>query len=161
MEYLRTMNPEKLNHWFTLIANVGVLIGIIFLALELRQNTEMMKAQTRDAMTEKQMGFYELQISNPEVSKSFLDYTGYQTSAEQFPAFTIIRSQLRMWENEWYQYQKGLFEDEEFAPRISLWRTMLTSENYRSFWQRVRGEHSPGLRAQIDSIVEELNGTAN
>lgn len=33
------MNFDKWNEWFSLIANVGVIVGLIFLALEIRANT--------------------------------------------------------------------------------------------------------------------------
>ena len=39
------MDEDKVNKWLTLGANIGVLIGIIFLAVEIRQNTEMTRAQ--------------------------------------------------------------------------------------------------------------------
>ena len=42
---------EKLNHLLTLLANIGVIAGIIFLAVEINQNTDMMRAQTRSAVT--------------------------------------------------------------------------------------------------------------
>ncbi len=34
------MNLQKLNQWLTLLANIGVVAGIIFLAVEIRTNTE-------------------------------------------------------------------------------------------------------------------------
>ena len=34
------MNKDSLNTWLTLAANIGVLIGIIFLAVEIQQNTQ-------------------------------------------------------------------------------------------------------------------------
>ena len=46
---------DRLNQWLTLLANIGVIVGIVFLAFEIQQNTEMMKAQTRDSMAAKQM----------------------------------------------------------------------------------------------------------
>jgi hypothetical protein len=33
------MNLERINHWLALAANLGVLIGVIFLAVEMRQNS--------------------------------------------------------------------------------------------------------------------------
>jgi hypothetical protein len=33
------MNFDKLNNWLSLLANVGVVVGIIFLAIEVRTNT--------------------------------------------------------------------------------------------------------------------------
>jgi hypothetical protein len=41
------MNTESLNRWLTLGANVGVIAGIIFLAVELRQNNELLAADAR------------------------------------------------------------------------------------------------------------------
>ena len=34
------MNSQKLNDWLTLAANVGVIAGIVILAIEIRQNYE-------------------------------------------------------------------------------------------------------------------------
>jgi len=39
------MNTEKLNRWLALGANVGVLIGLILLVYEVRQNSALMQAQ--------------------------------------------------------------------------------------------------------------------
>ena len=39
------MKLNDLNEWLTLTANVGVLIGIIFLAFEIQQNTSQMRAE--------------------------------------------------------------------------------------------------------------------
>ena len=42
------MDIEKLNRWLTLGANVGVLAGIIFLALEIQQNSRLARLQFED-----------------------------------------------------------------------------------------------------------------
>jgi len=39
------MDTEKLNRWLTLAANFGVLIGLILLVYEVRQNSDLMRAQ--------------------------------------------------------------------------------------------------------------------
>jgi len=38
---------DTLNQWLTLVANIGVLTGIIFLAIEVRQNSKNLAAQVR------------------------------------------------------------------------------------------------------------------
>ena len=48
---------NKPNERLTLIANLSVVVGIIFLAVELQQNTQAVEAQTRDSITSKQMEF--------------------------------------------------------------------------------------------------------
>jgi hypothetical protein len=39
------MDSDRLNRWLTLGANIGVLVGIVVLIVEIAQNTEMMRAQ--------------------------------------------------------------------------------------------------------------------
>ena len=39
------MDKEKLNQWLALAANLGVLIGLILLVYEVRQNSDLMRAQ--------------------------------------------------------------------------------------------------------------------
>ena len=46
------VNFDGLNRWLTLGANIGVVVGLVVLIAELRQNTEMMRAQMHsDAMS--------------------------------------------------------------------------------------------------------------
>ena len=42
------MDSDRLNRWLTLGANLGVLVGIVLLLLELDQNRKLMRAKTRD-----------------------------------------------------------------------------------------------------------------
>lgn len=39
------MNMDKLNQWLTLVANVGVVVGIVFLAFEIRHNSNELATQ--------------------------------------------------------------------------------------------------------------------
>jgi hypothetical protein len=43
------MDADNVNRWLTLGANVGVLVGIILILLELNQNAELMLAQMTQA----------------------------------------------------------------------------------------------------------------
>ena len=43
---------ERLNRWLTLLANIGVLAGIIFLAVEIDQNTENLEMNRQIALAE-------------------------------------------------------------------------------------------------------------
>ena len=57
----RGMGMSTASNWVNIGSAVGVLMGIVFLGWEVRQNTEMMKSQARDAITEKQMMYSEWQ----------------------------------------------------------------------------------------------------
>ena len=41
------MDTDRINHWLSLVANLGVIAGIAFLALEIRQDRDIAKTQIR------------------------------------------------------------------------------------------------------------------
>ena len=51
------MASAKTTRWLTLGANIGVLIGIVLVLVELDQNRDMMRAQTRNELA---MGIVDL-----------------------------------------------------------------------------------------------------
>lgn len=44
------MNSSKINDWLTLIANVAVVGAIVFLAIELHQNNELLRSGSRQTL---------------------------------------------------------------------------------------------------------------
>ena len=66
------MDSVKLSSWFGVLTNVGVLIGIVFLAIEIRQASNTAQAQIADAAV---AGHNELNlavISDPQVARMFV-----------------------------------------------------------------------------------------
>ncbi len=45
------MDRDRLNWWLTLLANLGVLGGIVFLGFEIRQNTSQLRADASYSIT--------------------------------------------------------------------------------------------------------------
>ena len=151
------MNLDSLNKWLTLAANLGVIAGIIFLAIEVQQNTRMMSAQTRDAMTER-LTNWQLAISTDQYAASIYirGSNGQEldvANGERLSFLLMVNANLRIWENEWYQFQIGLYDETEFAPRLERWGRTMASTGYRQAWQIFRGQFSPGFREEIDSVV--------
>ena len=53
----------------SILANVGVIAGIVFLGIELRQNNELMAAQARQASFENNRQFAEYLFENPDLAE--------------------------------------------------------------------------------------------
>ncbi|MDA1371797.1 MAG: hypothetical protein O2971_13690 [Proteobacteria bacterium] len=94
------MNMDKINKWLTLVANIGVLVGIIFLSLEINQSNRIAE---RDARSESVAQEFELQksfIKNAEVSALMLKLSSGETDltpleefqAESFAQLLALRA---------------------------------------------------------------------
>ena len=75
---------NKLNERLTLIANLSVVVGIVFLAAEMRQNTQAIQAQTRDSITEKQDGVLRMAGHGPLILRSSMR-EGTTGESKSFP----------------------------------------------------------------------------
>ena len=118
---------NKLNERLTLIANLSVVVGIVFLAAEMRQNTQAIQAQTRDSITEKQMEYYGWLATTPDLAELY--ERGNDRGIEEFPMASsyrfLVLGLLREFENSHYQYERGLFTPGEFEARVNTWRRVI------------------------------------
>jgi len=149
---------NKLNEKLTLVANLAVVTGVFFLVAELRQNTRAIEAQTRDSMTEKQMMFAEWIATNPATADVYVR-AGADPDAlspiERAMYSLLVQGNWREWENSLYQFEHGLFTEEEFLPRVNVWRALMQNPGYRSLWVDLRDRYSPNFRQQIDQILAD------
>ena len=146
------------------LANVGVIAGIMFLAIELRLNTRAVEAQTRDSITEKQMQLYAWQATNSDlaavVAKARDEGADELNTVENQMLFGYMEAFFREHENALYQFEQGLFNAEEFSGRRQNMRVFLLTPAFRSFWDGRRDHYSPSLRTEIDLILSELQNQA-
>ena len=153
------MTMDKLNKWLTLLANIGVIAGIAFLAIEIQQNTAMIQSQTRDSITEKQLAVFEWFATSAENNRIRKEGNNLELdfdSPEGRQYSWMIAGNLRLWENEWYQYQRGLYEPEEFEPRLKIWRRMVNTPGVIFVWREWQKDaFSPEFSALIDSFIED------
>lgn len=141
-------------------ANIGVLLGIVFLAVEIRVNTRAIQAQTRDSISEKEMQLYAWQATNPELARVVVKTRSLGVEAldpvERQMWFGYAEAFFREHENALYQFESGLFSENEFAGRVENIRQVLTNTGgFRSHWEGRRELFSPSLQAEIDRLVTE------
>ncbi len=125
------MQFDKLNQLLTLLANLGVIAGILFLTIEVRQNTAMMQAQTRDSISDKLID-WQLSLGNDfYTSQAFVTGNSgdeFENSTQEMSYLMLASANFRIWENEYYQFSKGLYEEQEFSPRLNRWKDNIQSD---------------------------------
>jgi len=111
------LDTEKLNRWLTLGANLGVLVGIVFLSVEIRQNTNAVAAQAILSLNE----FGNETSRSVSLDEDFakLVTTGHQdpeslTELEEERYVIYVQHLLNVSEAAWTFRQRGLISDEEF-----------------------------------------------
>jgi hypothetical protein len=152
------LNSDRLNRWLTLGANIGVLIGIILLLVELAQNREMMRAQTRHEMA---MGIVDMQHAVAE-NEQLADIMHRSSVGEKLTPTERLRHRhrlnalLRYWEDVHYQYRLGLYDEPEFSSQREAWRGAFLSNNHlREYWCETKGRYSEKFRLELDALMPD------
>ena len=148
------LNVERLNRWLTLLANVGVLAGIAFLVLELQQNTEMMRAQSRADMSRDVGNLLSMHVNDP----AYIDAMGRglrgdkltEIEASQFSR--TYNAMIWHWNNLEYQHRAGLYPTSEYRLQMNIIRSDLSRlKGFREHWC---GEKAANASAELIESVE-------
>ena len=149
------MKKIDLGQTIGILANVGVLIGIVLLVLELHQNRDMMRAQTRNEISR---GAMDLLVtgatSEPLASVMVRANAGENLSAEENFMF-LNRAELtfRLWENVNYQHRQGMFDVTEYSGNLGTINDVLSrNSSLVDYWCARRQMFSPPFAKEIDAL---------
>jgi len=131
---------SRLEKWVALLANLGVLGGLLFVGLELRQNTSQLRSDASHALTERVNEMNAGVYGDPSLAEILL------RGEEDLGALTPVeRSRFEL-------YQFARINVAEYA--IDLEEEGLSGVNFR-FVEFLEGQYAtkPGLRQFAESMA--------
>ena len=156
------MDSDRINRWLTLGANIGVLIGIWLLIVEINQNSELMQVQIEQSRSETYVEWQREQASNDALSA-----LGAKLEILGAPGWSVIyddldpidRSRVRSmmaarfydYENLYSQYERGFVSEDYWRDRaVPIIRTMAP------FWQKLWGADYLAARKAFKDEVNRI-----
>jgi hypothetical protein len=137
-----------------LLANLGVIAGIVFLAIELRQNNELLAAQARVARFEmRATDATRAQYENPELAETLRKNRNNEplSPTEEVIVDRYQRQVLLNWQFVYIEYVNGLLDREEILD--SAWReTFNNTPGFRQHWSRSKDS---SFRPDFVQFLEE------
>ncbi len=140
------MKKIDLGQTITILANIGVLAGIIFLGVELQQNNELMAAQAR---------FNRLSIATESATilAENPDLAGFLLRANNGEALAPIEEArldyyfIRLFSNMDWTYN----EIPESLIPIERWRVITSEPSRQKFWEARKAEFSDDFVQFMDA----------
>ena len=140
----------------TLGANIAVLAGIALLIVELDQNHDTVRAQTRNEISQGELMLLSSMSSNKELAELLIraGQGGELSDAERLMVTTQSESAFRLWQNVHYQGRNGLYDDEEFAKHVDTMRSVLSHSPWLvEYWCNNRRLYPAKFLAEIDGLI--------
>ena len=104
-----------------LLANIGVIAGIVFLAVEIRQNNRLLAAQARYSLRQYRTDIADT-IMSPHVLEATHKYASDEqvTPAERSAALMTALKVVELWEWQHGEFVEGMLQRETLP--IDAWR---------------------------------------
>ena len=152
------MDTDRLNRWLTLGANVAVLAGIVILAAEISQNTDMMRTQINQSRAEASMSEAQAMYNSdylPELLVKLRQGNAI-TPVERERYISFLRGVHRNWDNQLRQYREGLLaEDIPRSIRGAILFEIVPIEEAKREWERTRDTFSDEYISFVDATLAE------
>ena len=154
------LEPDRLNRWITLGANIGVLVGIFLLVLEINQNSELMQIQIEQSRSEAYVAWHREMASNDALTE--LRAKGYVTRSlasvyDELNEVERTRVRLMMtarfydYENLYSQYERGFVSEEYWQERA-----VPAIRNLAPFWKEIWGPDLLSARRAFKDEIERV-----
>jgi hypothetical protein len=155
------MKKIDLGPTITLIANLGVIIGIGFLAYELRQNTTQLSLTLEWQVNQRQVDLNRdfLSSDGRDIFEKMIIRPNDLTFAEFQAATGLIFNFLNLWEDRFFLYKNGFITEQEWKDYIDddISNT-LGSPFAKALWATSKGYFEQEM---IDYVDEQLATVAS
>jgi hypothetical protein len=153
------MTADSVNRWLTLLANVGVVIGLVLLLIELDQNNDLARAQIHqdrsDAWVANRFARADSGLALPATLK-FVE-AGFPDDLSAMEKLTPIEA-ARMrdvlsafqgdYDNLFYQYQNGYLDDEYYRYMIEP-----SIRTLAPWWKKYETPGRPSFEKEVERIL--------
>jgi hypothetical protein len=152
---------DRARAWIAVLADVAVLAGIVFLALQVRQNTSALVAASGTALTDQSVAFFTAGLDNQVVAVALYKQSS-GAELDGLETFQLVRLQylnFRVFENAFLQYRRGYYELEEWDRYRTIIRRNLTENAMaQAMWEQFRGGgFTAAFEREVAVILESAN----
>ena len=109
-----------------IIASIGVIVSLGFLAYTIERNNEYSQATTDNLMYEMMNGVYEIVVTNPDVASIHVKLANGETltAIEQMRHANHLWQHLNIWEMAFDRHQQGMLSNDKWE----AWNQSFTIE---------------------------------
>ena len=155
------MKKIDLGQTITIFANLGVIAGIVFLGIELRQNNELLEAESRSARSERALGLLTLPTNRDLATVlAKLNDGDDLESTDQIQLRSYATVIFRNFQANFDEVLLGNLDEEAL---LQAHRSIVRNEAgvalipWYEYWQSYRGRGTPEFVRWMEERVFEVN----
>ncbi len=142
---------------------IFVFISVVYLALQVRQNTHAIKASSHHAITDSFNSISALVAQDPQIGRLWRlgsEKLSNLTEDEQVSYSFICIMYMRVMETLYYQKKVGTMEEQLFDTEEQTLHVFFAFPGMREWWKANPYSFSTEYRNHINTIIEEVDASA-
>ena len=154
------MKKIDLGQTISILANVGVIAGIVFLAIEISQNNQLLQAEAMNALLETRMTRTE-EVARNENLAALIAKNGRNEELTDGDRIRLVAFHSRNfigYQRDYFLFQQGILSEEFLRTNIPLMKVAtsdsdsLSQSPYQS-WEAFRRFAAPTYRVFVEECV--------
>jgi|GEM_PF-1818233 len=153
------LNRSKLADLSEILSSIAIVITLVYLSIEITQNTEAIEGQTRQSVLNAAQEELAILLDNPDLTQG-LAGTKSLDEVQSTRLDSFLTMALRSREFSWLQYQNGTIDRNQWATEEAVLISILDSDVARLWWNRL-GRHAFGAEfvGYVDNLVRDVPAT--
>ncbi len=142
---------------FEIIGILAVVVSLVFVTIELRNNTNAINSQTNQGLAELHSDLMIATMENPELADLWVRGNGDPESLTEVELFRYRRIKdnlFNMWEQAFSSYTNGTLTDE-------LWRgwnnivTNICNKGNQYYWEQIGDGYGVEFTAHVNEMIDD------
>lgn len=151
------MTLQDLGSIGELLGAIGVIVSLIYLATQIRQNTKSIRASAVDAAADRFIESTRLISLNPELAdlldRGRNDYAALSEVEQRRYRLHYLANSLAF-ENQYQKYTQGLIPKSQWEGIAGAIRYTMNDSGPRQAWNVIQSNLSPEFREYVDAMFE-------
>lgn len=150
------MNWDALGAVAESLGAIGVVVSLIYLAIQIQRNTSAIRANTAQQVTNRGGEIAEAvatQADLADIQRRGLVEPDSLTAAEKFRFSHIMNSIFRAYENMDYQHRIGLLDDDIWTGLDNNLKKVVKQPGFREWWRSAGDGYNQEFQNRINAIV--------
>ena len=153
------MDLENLAHIADIAGSVAVVLSLVFVGMQVRQNTRAIRATTYNTIVQNSIAILAPQFMHQEFTEFMAKFQSdpqAATPAETARFHAIMLAAFRHWDNLYYQFRNGMLEGEMWESYHCTMSSWLDRAAWRDWFDAHAKMFSESLQALIRQRIASM-----
>ncbi len=143
------------------VASIGVLATLIYLAIQIRQNTAATRVQIRQAIADSQFANINSRATDPLLPNIIrkANHNEPLTEEEEYRLYFHLDATMRQFENIHSQYLAGVLSEKDWTAISTGMMRTLRSQSVRGIWAGMKDAYNVDFSSAVDNILSKPDTT--